>query len=446
MPLSYRPRLFLMLSLAWVMAGMSLDAQFGETEQLFPHIAIGGGATTFFDIHNPGEQEITVAVDLFDTEGSLLEGSSRPVPAGGSVSLSFGGLEGTAQAGWARVSSAGRFAASEFFQIRDTLDQLLAEVGVLSATPATQIQFFGAFQPQQATRTGFAVANPSETRSSEMTVRLIDRDGSERATQAVTLGPGEQLARFLEEEPYFEGLEDFEGGVEIRADEPVIAVTLRSDGDLLATVSVIEPGLPIRGEFPEGGTPNLIAGHEANTVVEGAEGATIGGGGTEEAVSTQTEQGGTLTLGCEPPNLNQVTGNYGSVAGGAGNEAGFADTVGGGACNTASGTASTVGGGLRNTASSFSSTVGGGGNNLASGGDATVGGGTSNDASGAAATVGGGASNDASASSSTVGGGFRNTASGFRSTVGAAKATWLAPLIPPWGAALRTPPAGIIPP
>jgi hypothetical protein len=47
-------------------------------------------------------------------------------------------------------------------------------------------------------------------------------------------------------------------------------------------------GLPLRGEFPEGGAPNLIGGHEANSVADDVEAATIGGGGRAAATQTQS--------------------------------------------------------------------------------------------------------------------------------------------------------------
>ncbi len=109
-------------------------------------------------------------------------------------------------------------------------------------------------------------------------------------------------------------------------------------------------------------SPNLIGGHNGNSVTSGIYGATIGGGGTSGAT-------------------NRVTDNYG--------------TVGGGLGNTASGVVSTIGGGESNTASTYHATVGGGLTNAAGGDASTVGGGWANSASGTYATVPGGSSNTA---------------------------------------------------
>ena len=204
---------------------------------------------------------------------------------------------------------------------------------------------------------------------------------------------------------------------------------------------------------PNATSPNLIGGYNGNWVTSGAYGATIGGGGYAGM-------------------LNRVTDIYGTVGGGADNQAGDGDgdpisiqfaTVGGGGANSASNFNATVGGGYGNAASAPSATVGGGwyntaeniaavasggmfnhaagsfaavgggelnsaagphttvggGQGNAAGGDwAVIGGGQSNIASGFEATVGGGYSNDATGSHSTVAGGELNTASGYESTVG----------------------------
>ncbi len=149
------------------------------------------------------------------------------------------------------------------------------------------------------------------------------------------------------------------------------------------------PGLSVQQNT--NGAPNLIGGSPANFVSGGVVGATISGGG-------DTNYGGIAFI-------NSVTGNFGTVGGGANNTAGFVATVGGGAYNTASGDQAVVGGGANNTASGQYATVGGGYQNTASGELATVGGGYENTNSGELATVGGGVLNTASGISSFVGGG-----------------------------------------
>ena len=148
---------------------------------------------------------------------------------------------------------------------------------------------------------------------------------------------------------------------------------------------------------------NVIGGSQNNFVSSGVVGATIAGGGAAYYfVSKYT---------------NSVSGDFGTVGGGAQNTAGaYVATVGGGYQNTAGsnilGSAATVSGGYQNTASSSSATVSGGYLNTASGSEATVGGGRDNIASGLAAKVSGGYLNTASSYYATVSGGRLNTASG----------------------------------
>lgn len=166
----------------------------------------------------------------------------------------------------------------------------------------------------------------------------------------------------------------------------------------------------IPGLWAKGGqdSPNLIGGYRYNEVTDGVKGAAIGGGGEAAAP-------------------NKITDEYGTVAGGAANQAGDAlgavsdakyATVGGGTSNQAKGAAATVGGGSANIASQDAATVAGGMSNTAAAANAAVGGGTGNQAAGEAATVGGGSANTASQDAATVAGGTSNTAGGVNAAVG----------------------------
>jgi trimeric autotransporter adhesin len=156
-------------------------------------------------------------------------------------------------------------------------------------------------------------------------------------------------------------------------------------------------------------SPNLIGGQADNSVTDGAQGATISGGGDGDA-----------------SNPNQVTDDFGTVGGGDDNRSGDGAgttsdrpnaTVGGGAANTASGVAATVGGGEANTASGGDALVAGGSSNKATALNATVGGGLGNLAILRNATVAGGTGNSVNGNAATIGGGAANSASGAQGTV-----------------------------
>ncbi|PEN12222.1 hypothetical protein CRI94_14375 [Longibacter salinarum] len=153
-------------------------------------------------------------------------------------------------------------------------------------------------------------------------------------------------------------------------------------------------------------TPNVIAGHPANSVASGVDGATIAGGGSVNPENNWNWQ-------------NEVTADHGTIGGGQANVAsGRTSTISGGYSNDASGSHATIAGGRSNTSGESYATVGGGWNNTATGTTSTISGGGGNEASAEDATVSGGEGNTASDSYATVAGGRDNTASGFASSVG----------------------------
>jgi hypothetical protein len=159
---------------------------------------------------------------------------------------------------------------------------------------------------------------------------------------------------------------------------------------------------------PDATSPNIVGGSAGNGIIDGAVGATIGGGGGE---------GNTY---------NTVSDNYGTISGGGNNVAGDRNTVpgdrvyatvSGGYRNQASGRHSAIGGGQFNTVSGQQATIGGGAQNNAINLNATVAGGSDNDANGQNSTVAGGTSNAAHGNRSTIGGGSGNTVFGLSSTI-----------------------------
>ncbi len=100
-------------------------------------------------------------------------------------------------------------------------------------------------------------------------------------------------------------------------------------------------------------SPNVIGGYYGNSVTAGMYGATIGGGGAVDY-------------------NNQVTGNFGTIAGGLDNEAGPTAFVGGGGINRATGSESAVLGGWLNIASGKFAVVAGGTQNTAAGANSFV--------------------------------------------------------------------------
>ena len=110
---------------------------------------------------------------------------------------------------------------------------------------------------------------------------------------------------------------------------------------------------------PGHASPNIIGGHNSNSVRAGTIGATISGGGGPGSANVVDSVGGTIGGGFD----NVVQGQIATVGGGINNRvSGRVSTVAGGESNVASGSGSTVGGGVSNESSGRLSVIPGGQN------------------------------------------------------------------------------------
>jgi hypothetical protein len=183
---------------------------------------------------------------------------------------------------------------------------------------------------------------------------------------------------------------------------------------------------------PQAISPNILGGSHSNTLTSGIYGGTVSGGGYSTFPNKVTDNFGTVAGGAgnQAGNnagttsdahyatvsggyYNRATIQYGTIGGGYGNQAsGDYATIAGGSGITASGQYVAVGGGIAHTVSGSWSTVGGGNNNTVAGSWATIGGGYNNSAGANYAVVGGGTGNSASQTYATVPGGNNNNAAG----------------------------------
>ncbi len=215
-----------------VLAGFDWGlGQFGQTEQLFPQFAVGGVAESRFTINNPGDVPISVLLELHRSNGGIFRSRDVNVPAEGTVTVVFSEPAGAPTAGWARLSSTGRFTAMLFYKIAG-----VGNVGVLPGVPSEHLKLFSFTSP--GTRTGLAVANSDAAQSSELTLRILNGAGQLEREVSETLTPLGHRAFFLDEAPY---LVEADGSVDLRSRRPVFAVSLRLDGNLLASMPVVTP-------------------------------------------------------------------------------------------------------------------------------------------------------------------------------------------------------------
>lgn len=195
---------------------------------------------TSFVIHNPTSQEIEVTIEVFRSDGSALAApQQRHLGPDATMTVQTASADSAVSAGWARLSSTGRFAATEFFELT-VGSQKLPIVGVLPSASATKARLFTFLSA--GTNTGLAIANPSSG-STTVTVRLIPLDGTSAGTQTLTLGAHEHRAQFINEGLFFPTLTQFEGTVEVEATTPVIMLGLRGDAGTagFSTISAMTP-------------------------------------------------------------------------------------------------------------------------------------------------------------------------------------------------------------
>lgn len=234
--------LFLLVSLS----STQVLGQFGATTQYFAQVAAGPEAMTTFSIHNPGSTPSNVRLEMRASDGSAFHDSTVAIPAGGLQTVTIGRGVSTLKVGWARLSAtSGEFTASESFQLKSG-GMNLPVVGVLPMSPVSRLRIFGLINA--VSNTGIAIANPSETNSANLTVRLLTNSGTMLMMTTITLGPRMHSSRFLNETPWFPGLLNYEGMIDIESTEPIILTMLRSDNNSFSSAPILTPmtaGLPI---------------------------------------------------------------------------------------------------------------------------------------------------------------------------------------------------------
>jgi hypothetical protein len=283
----------LLLSLVCLFA-----ADFGESVQYFAQIALGGGAVTEFTIYNPTEASISVRAELFDSGGQSVTDMSVDVASLGTATIRFGQPTDPLRIGWARLSSAGKFRATEFFQI-SLGDVALPRVGVLPSALSDSTRVFCFVNPS-GTNTGLAIANPDQTEAATLTAKLRDSAGALSRTQTITLDPLRQISQFLTESSFFEGITDFQGTVELTSTKPLAMVSLRSDNNLLSAVSVLTP--PVEAALTPGSVTTEILADSAVTSEKLAEGAV-----TAEKLATGAVTAEKIAAGAVVKSLNGLT-------------------------------------------------------------------------------------------------------------------------------------------
>ncbi len=233
--------------LLYVLLAGQVEVYRGGGTIYFAHLADGGGQRTLLTItNNNPSAPATGTATFFAVNGSPLalaledfgvtSDVAFEIPAGGSIGLQSMGAPGP-RAGWIRVTADQPISGSEVFQFVDGETGLIRfEAGVADSRATgrarTFVQLF--FPPDRPSTisTGVAVANISETESTEVIATLLDPLGIEAGETSFTLGPRGQRAQFLQQLFEVETFSGFVGTLVIRSNLPVVVTALRTQAGL----------------------------------------------------------------------------------------------------------------------------------------------------------------------------------------------------------------------
>ncbi len=208
-----------LLLVCWLAQSSVLHAQFGALQQILPQVALGGIARTLVSVHNPGNTPASVKIEIYRTgSGGLFTQQDVALAARETRTLTFGEGQEELVVGFARLTSDQPVTSSALFQFIDN-GTLLGEAGVLPQPRVEQFQMFAFVNISAGTNTGVALANDGEA-AVEVTARQL-QNGQVVATAEFALGAKEHRAAFLNQEPFFPGLDNYADTVEFTATGPV---------------------------------------------------------------------------------------------------------------------------------------------------------------------------------------------------------------------------------
>jgi hypothetical protein len=223
---------------------------FSQRNVLFPRFVTGQGWTSNFFFTNQGFSSVSIAVSFFDTNGSPISVDSN-LGAGASYSFSLNGggtqaiqlnttnsvVEGYMIVAYPDAKSAVR--GTEVFRYEEN-GAVLAEVGVSQQEFGQHYSFPVEINSSRKTNTGLALTKPASFSPNEeaIVVNLLNADGTIHSTRLVTMKSGRHIGAYLNQEPYFSGLDNFTGSVSVSSPFGIGVLALREDTKAFGAISV----------------------------------------------------------------------------------------------------------------------------------------------------------------------------------------------------------------
>jgi sugar lactone lactonase YvrE len=186
--------------------------------------------------------------DTYNGRIRRIASTDTPVASnGGGVSLSTDGASASIEAGYGRIQAGadGIPAALAIFSYRSG-GYLVSETGVPATPPQTSGRIYA--EMNRTLETGWAMANPNN-QTATIHFFYTDMEGNDLGAGTATIGPNEQIARFLNEAPFNTfGSPTFEGTFSFVSDVPVGVIAIRGlvnerQEFLMSTLPVIDTTL-----------------------------------------------------------------------------------------------------------------------------------------------------------------------------------------------------------
>lgn len=221
------------------------------TAMVFPQVGDGPYGQRFFQttivLANNTAHATTGTLEFLSDSGGPLEmeiGGNRAAAfnfqiAAGTTRKFVTSGTGQLRVGWAHVHSLQPLAGMASFGIRDARGTIYTDVGVAPAEPGVEFTLFA--DMVGSTRTGLAVANPSD-QPAVLHLKLLRANGTALRDQQIPLSAWGHRAAYLDE--LFDGvagIDEFEGSVRITSESPFCGMTLRSTEDQLTSMPLVPP-------------------------------------------------------------------------------------------------------------------------------------------------------------------------------------------------------------
>jgi hypothetical protein len=205
---------------------------------------VGGGYQGYLLIENPNSASVQIGVSfrnpfgqslVLQINGTPANSAAFSLPAQGAIKLRLEDPGNLIKTGWCQVFASQPVSGVLVYQYLSG-GEILAEASVLPSPRARKFSVLVA-QLGALTETGLALANPQD-QSASIVLRRLTNDGLVIAETAFSLGPREQIARFVSQ--YFPGgIAILEGRVEILSNRDIVGVGLIYQNTLFTTVPVV---------------------------------------------------------------------------------------------------------------------------------------------------------------------------------------------------------------